>query len=322
MKQDFILKFLLTNASTLISTYETYETSLDMLNGTFHVDYPTVETLAKISYDVYMHDQSKWFDVDLNITVNISESKDTVQAYVFSDSKQEHHIVAFKGTSIYFNSDDPATIANDKYNDNLYFSCCFYKESSIFNETCDQFTKSNECVQSCYHKTLQYDKNYLNIAKRILSKVPNVVNGNAMFTGHSLGGALATMMGITYNKQVVTFESPGEKHYIDSAGLNYTTEMEEKIYHFGHNADIIFTGKCQGSLSTCYMFGYNIETKCHIGNVCEYDAISNLGLSESILTHPIKYVLKNILPKWNGSLPECKKRTDCIDCSNWSYMSL
>jgi len=36
-------------------------------------------------------------------------------------------------------------------------------------------------------------------------------NSNIWLIGHSLGGALASLIGITFGVPVVTFESPGEK---------------------------------------------------------------------------------------------------------------
>jgi len=36
-------------------------------------------------------------------------------------------------------------------------------------------------------------------------------NSNIWVIGHSLGGALASLIGVTFGVPVVTFESPGEK---------------------------------------------------------------------------------------------------------------
>lgn len=39
----------------------------------------------------------------------------------------------------------------------------------------------------------------------------NSPNSNIWMIGHSLGGALASLLGVTFGIPVVTFESPGEK---------------------------------------------------------------------------------------------------------------
>ena len=102
---------------------------------------------------------------------------------------------------------------------------------------------------------------------------------------------------------------------------NYKSSNFDNIYNFGHNADIIFKGKCNGKLSLCYLGGYNVETKCHIGKVCEYDAINKLNISESIFTHKLKYVIENILPSWEHDFPVCKINNECNDCEKWNYIN-
>jgi putative lipase involved disintegration of autophagic bodies len=290
------------------------------------LSYNTIETLAKISYDVY--NTTKWKDIDLNKTLDISKDHDQVNAFIFSNADNTQHVIAFKGTSIYWqrNFGIESSVYNDKYNDNLFFSCCYYEQSSIFNKNdCvhEEVKEKRNCFKKCYENSTNYPLNYYNLAKDIMitaSKYINIQGSDVIFTGHSLGGVLATMMGLVYNKVVVTFESPGERHYIENAGIKYTKEQEERIYHFGHNADIIFTGKCNGITSWCYLGGYIIETKCHIGNVCEYDTKNILNMKESIYTHKIEFVLDNVIQKWNETLPPCVKHSNCTDCENWAYV--
>lgn len=65
------------------------------------------------------------------------------------------------------------------------------------------------------------------------------------FTGHSLGGAIASLLGQTFGLPAVTFESPGDRlasqrlHLPHAPGAQYMP-----IYHFGHTADPIFIGVC------------------------------------------------------------------------------
>ena len=223
------------------------------------------------------------------------------------------------------------TSTNDKANDNLYYSCCFYKHNTIFPECdcgntifseCNCGNKINGtekyCCASCYKSSTVYDLNYMNIADNIIKKIKEYIdfeNSIVIFTGHSLGGTLASMMGLTYNKIAVAFESPGDKHYIDLVGLGDIPS--DNIYHFGHDADPLFIGNCG---MTCSSLGYYVDTKCHVGNTCLFKAKEKLGYSESILKHRIDYVINNIMPNWETDFPECVKHDDCIDCADWVYI--
>jgi lipase ATG15 len=324
------LRHLITNSSLLTLSQSKSQIQYEK---TSNIDYNTIATLANISYDVYyLPNNTKWKDPELNKTVDISTDRDQVNAYIFSNEQNTEHVIAFKGTSVYWQT-ALSSVYNDKFNDNLYFSCCYYEESSIFSkndcvctreaEQCPQKPpKTKTCYSTCYKNSTNYPLNYYKLAQEIMKKASKVIDlqdSNIIFTGHSLGGVLATMMGLLYKKMVVTFEAPGEKHYIQKAGVQYDQESANNIYHFGHNADIIFTGKCNGITSWCYLGGYIIETKCHIGNVCEYDTKGILGIKESIYTHKMEFVIENVITKWNNTIPSCEK-PECTDCDNWTFI--
>lgn len=351
MKVSLILKYMLFNSSlwvpfdqpplsgvsnsfTLDIPTDTRFIEKDV--GDIEVTYENVRSLAAMSYNVYFDTDTRWIDVNLNKTVDMSMTNDSVRAYLFSNEDMTINVLVFKGTSIYWETKQKGgtdTVANDKFNDNLFFSCCFYKQSNIFTQdhckclkgTCKTQLDKQECQRLCYKNSTTFENNYLNVANNITQYALSFLKKTAenpivLFAGHSLGGAIATMMGILHEKQVVTFESPGEKRYVDLIGLQYNQKQTERMYHFGHNADIIFTGKCKGYMSWCYLGGYFIETKCHIGLVCEYDTINQLGLRESIFTHKIQYVLDNVISKWNGTLPTCKYTSECEDCTKWNVV--
>jgi lipase ATG15 len=337
----FILKYLLLNESIYKINYNNIYNIKEYEYNDTKLTYDFVHQLSIITYDSYFEkNSSKWMNTDYNTTLDITEDHDSVNAFIFSNSDNNKHIISFKGTSIYWKNDmnmcninEMSSVYNDKFNDNLYFSCCYYLQSNLFKkEDCECLTNNEKCLdipndgnkycyKKCYKNSTSYENNYLNVGKKMMEKIQTIIDFNktdVIFTGHSLGGVIATMMGILYDKYVITFESPGEKHYIDLIGLDYS-KTENKIYHFGHNADTIFTGKCNGVFSLCYIGGYIMNTKCHIGNVCEYDVINRLNIKESIYTHVIKYVIENIIEKWNNTLPACKKQ-DCIDCEDWKYI--
>ena len=225
-------------------------------------------------------------------------------------------VVRQQGTLQMENNSNCYIPTNDKVNDNLYFSCCFYKHIESCKEC--MYKDENTCCKACYKSSAKYSYNYMNIADNIVSKIKEYVdfeNSLVIFTGHSLGGTLASMMGLTYNKTAVAFESPGDKHYIDLVGLGDT--RSDKIYHFGHDADPLFIGNCG---MTCSSLGYYVNTKCHVGNTCSFRSKEKLGYGESILKHRIDYIINNIIPHWETDFPECVKVEDCVDCEDWTYI--
>ena len=324
-----------------------FSTMNNSINNWFEMSYFNIYNLAIMSHNVYYDDNNKWYNSTFNYTNDISKDNDTVRAYLFSSEDLKTHIISMKGTSTYFGKNNYIqlynSIYNDKFNDNLFYSCCFYEQSNMFNkidelnnEKCwstdtqnqkkDQIILKSEkiCKPKCFKALNEYKLNYITISKQIIENIKQIINfenNEILFTGHSLGGSLATTMGLIYNKPAISFQSPGIKNFLYQSGILNKVNLNnlENIYNFGHNADIIFTGKCNGKLSLCYLGGYNIETKCHIGKVCEYDAINKLNISESIFTHKLKYVIEKIIPNWKNDFPECKFNNNCTDCEKWSY---
>ena len=304
----------------LVTLYKTFvlnalglSFTLDEGTQTFDLNnYHNVLTLANISRDIY---DGNFPDFE-NKTTDISHN--SVKAYLLTTKENTFNIVAFKGTTPPFD-----TIGrHDKRNDNLFFSCCFYKETNGFG--CNNKSQTNvferTCNSSCYEQITENTETYYNISVTIIEQLKNKVNfENTVFTGHSLGGAVAFLMGLRYNKPVVTFETPGLQHWVSLAKLKYNPNVLGNIYHYQHNADTIATGKCQGSLSFCYLVGYIIETKCHLGNVCMYDVINKLGIQESIFSHRIAYTIDNVITKWNNTLPKCEFQHNCTECNEWKY---
>lgn len=64
-------------------------------------------------------------------------------------------------------------------------------------------------------------------------------------TGHSLGGAIASLVGQTFGLPAVSFESPGDQLAAQRLHLPRPPgAIKMPIYHFGHTADPIFIGVC------------------------------------------------------------------------------
>lgn len=68
-------------------------------------------------------------------------------------------------------------------------------------------------------------------------------------TGHSLGGAIATLLGQTFGVPAVSFESPGDRLASERLHLPRAPGAKNMpIWHFGHTADPIFIGVCTVSV--------------------------------------------------------------------------
>ena len=305
------------------------------------IDYQSVEEMAKMSHNVYYDfTSSHWFNTTLDIVIDVSIDNSTVKSYLFTNNENDTAVVVFKGTSLYWDSTTNAKLttnangdftikspksSNDRFNDNLFFSCCFYKQSTLFPNcnTCQEevtrVTKNTDtCCKRCYQDIVQDPMNYINTIHKIIGVVQTYVdldNADVYFTGHSLGGMLASVASLMYNKVAFTFEVPGDLNYISLT--NNWNRVGHKVYHFGHNADPLFIGKCG---MTCSILGYNVNTKCHSGYTCSYDSKTKLGYTESILNHRIEYIIKHIIPNWQGDMPQCIQDTECTDCETWEYV--
>jgi putative lipase involved disintegration of autophagic bodies len=65
-----------------------------------------------------------------------------------------------------------------------------------------------------------------------------------------------------------------------------------------------------------------MESRCHLGNIIEYDTITNLSWSARLTTHPIATVIDNILSKpWPAAeeqgleVPAFQRQDDCVVCT-------
>lgn len=302
-----------------------YNKSSFELSMPFNLSYDNIFTLANMSQLAY--------EMDEHIPIENS----TIKAFLFSNADNSVNIISIKGTTppflgltgqLYFQNENEHETkhnygeisTNDKLNDNLFFSCCFYKQSNIFNKHCSKSipNENNICCKNCYNNSTLISNNYYILAEHIVLNLMDRIDFNkstVIFTGHSLGGAIATFLGLRFNKTVVTYETPGERHFLQQFNINLNSHYP--IYHFGHNADPIVTGNCG---NTCWLMGYNIDTKCHIGYTCTYDAKTKLGMTEFIWRHRLKWVMDWIMPHWKDDFPKCEYNLECEDCNTWVYV--
>lgn len=247
-----------------------------------------------------------------------------LRGHVFYNKHDNIVVISIKGTSAQGipGAGDDETTANDKLNDNLLFSCCCARVSYLWNTVCDCYIKSNTCDESCLEKEIRRKDRYyqavIDIYTDVLKKYPT---STVWMTGHSLGGALAALVGRTFGLPVVTFEAPGELLAARRLHLPFPPGLPQyldTVWHFGHTADPIYLGTCNGASSSCSIAGYAMETSCHSGQVCVYDVAKDKGWHVNMLNHRIHTVIDQILTVYNETA-QCIVPEPCVDCYNWKY---
>jgi len=292
-------------------------------------DRETVVNLAKMTADAYIlvPGTEDWMDPGggWNITDNFGWEGDGLRGHIWVDDANTTVIIGLKGTSPAV-FDGPDTTTNDKINDNLLFSCCCGRVSRWWKTVCDCYSgTAYTCGKTCLKDALMAENRYYRAAlnlyynvKQMYAEAPNV-----WFVGHSLGGAVSSLVGQTYGLPVVTYEAPGEALASSRLGLpvppggSYASEWSG-TYHFGHSADPLFMGSCNGATSPCSIGGYAMESGCHTGYECLYDVVRDKGWRIGLGYHRIQTVIKDVIETY-PAVAECKPRPDCVDCGLWKF---
>lgn len=149
-------------------------------------------------------------------------------------------------------------------------------------------------------------------------------SSNVWLVGHSLGGALASLLGSTFGLPAVAFESPGERlaatrlHLpLPPSSPMISASTVVPVTHVYHTADPIPQGACTGIGSPCTAGGYALETHCHLGKSIIYDTVSKLGWRVDIRRHPIKEVITKVLEEegeWEEGreVPLARAEEECV----------
>ncbi|KAK6610795.1 hypothetical protein H4I96_02393 [Botrytis cinerea] len=251
---------------------------------------------------------------------------DGLRGYIYMDESNSTIVIGLKGTSLAVYDGD-GTTTNDKENDNLFFSCCCGQQgASFYRQVCDCATGTYTCNVSCLKKSLSSENRYYTAARHLYSNVTALYpNANVWMSGHSLGGSVSSMLGLTYGIPVVTFEAVPDALPVSRLGLpappghNPSTPQKREFtgaYHFGHTADPIYLGTCNGATASCSYAGYALESSCHSGMECVYDVVADHGWGVHIWSHKIITVIEQIIKVYD-TVPVCKFTPECVDCPLW-----
>ena len=295
-------------------------------------DKDTILNLAKIAQNAYVRDPhtGDWQNVtDTDGHEAFGWDDDYIRGHIFKNDLNKLIIISIKGTSsagLPGTGGEQDTIENDKYNDNLLFSCCCARVTYLWTPVCDCYLDSYTCDEMCLETNIRNNSHYYKSSCQLYRTVANKYPEYTLWTvGHSLGGSLASLLARTYGLVGVAFEAPGE--LLPSQRLHLPLPNDSNfdyIWHVGNNADPIYMGTCNGASSSCNLAGYAMESKCHTGWEITYDTIKELKWGVDIRKHRIKTVIDKVIDVLD--VPEAKftgngKGDDaCIECYDWEFV--
>ncbi|OJJ01134.1 hypothetical protein ASPVEDRAFT_130253 [Aspergillus versicolor CBS 583.65] len=313
-------------------TLSSSDWSMDTVAGPDVTDKNTVLTLAKMTANDYIEvpGSEDWQDVNgkLNYSTSFGWQNDGLRGHIYADNTNSTIVISLKGTSPAL-FDGAGTTTNDKVNDNLFFSCCCGQGGSyLWRQVCDCQQSAYNANLTCIVEAMSDENRYYRASIDLYSNVTELYpNANVWLTGHSLGGAMSSLLGLTFGLPVVTFEAIPEALPAARLGLPSPPGKDPKlpqtrentgVYHFGHTADPVYMGTCNGVSSICTWGGYAMESACHTGRLCTYDTVEDKGWRVAIGTHRIKAVISDVLEVYDD-VPHCVPEEECYDCHLWKF---
>ena len=306
--------------------------TLDNVPAPNATDRTTVLNFALMAANAYNEQKSdsEWENArpPFNHSSRFGWRRDTLRGHVFANKNNSTIIVAIKGTSAAV-FDGAETTTNDKINDNLFFGCCCGQGGSyLWLKVCDCMTSAYTCNKTCVVKALREKNRYYHAAIELYGNVTEMYpDSNVWLTGHSLGGSVASLLGLTFGLPTITFEAPGEALPAARLGLpappgNSPSAHQRReytgSYHFGHTADPVFMGTCNSGTSSCTLAFYAMESQCHTGHRCVWDTVGDKKWRVSITTHSIRSAIRDVYRSYD-TLPQCELDTECYDCAAWKF---
>jgi len=266
----------------------------------------TLLQLAKMTNASYYNpEDAQWYDNwNLSYPFGWEPDADGFRGHIFVSDDNSTVVISIKGTSAgWIVGNGGPTIKKDKLNDNLLFSCCCAKVGPTWSTVCDCHSGGYKCDQTCVEQSLVEDTLFYPIGTNLYNNVTYMYpNANIWLIGHSLGGSLASLLGVTFGAPVVAFQAPSEKLAASRLHLP-SPPSTQHITHVIHTADPIAMGTCTGVTSVCGLGGYAMETRCHLGQIMRYDTVTKSGWSVDARTHGIKVVIEKLLSEdWKPAL--------------------
>ncbi|PTB66559.1 alpha/beta-hydrolase [Trichoderma citrinoviride] len=304
--------------------------TMDEVSSPDITDKDTVLTMAYVAADAYVENdgQADWQDIGapFNRSLDFGWGTDGLRGHIWADENNSTVIIGLKGTSPAV-FDGEGTTTNDKVNDNLFFSCCCAQQGQwTWHQVCDCATGTYTCNNTCVRTALREENRYYAAARELYSNVTEQYpDSNIWLAGHSLGGAVSSFLALTYGVPAVTFEAVPEALPASRLGLPVPpgadpetpqTRAYTGTYHFGHTADPVYIGTCNGATATCSFAGYAMESSCHTGYECVYDVVADKGWRVGIGTHKIRSVIQDVILKYD-EVPKCARTPECRDCGQW-----
>ena len=306
---------------------------LDEVLGPNITDRDTVINMALMAANAYdkVPGIGEWEDAGppFNRSLGFGWEGDGLRGHVFADTTNSTIVISIKGTSPAV-FDGAETTTNDKLNDNLFFGCCCGQGGQyLWRQVCDCSTATYTCNETCVIKNLRNKHRYYQASTELYGNITEVYpNSNVWLVGHSLGGAVSSLLGLTYGLPVVAYEAPPEAMAASRLGLpvppnaksgRAQSRTNTGIYHFGHTADPMFMGTCNAATSACTLGGYSLESSCHAGQRCVYDVVKDKNWRVSATTHSIRAVIRDVLRAYD-TVPVCESESEeCFDCFNWKH---
>ncbi|KAF2156022.1 alpha/beta-hydrolase [Myriangium duriaei CBS 260.36] len=306
--------------------------TVEDIPGPNFTDKATVVNLARMAANSYVMEPGTgdWKDIggNFNYSDSFGWELDGLRGHIYADKTNSTVVIAIKGTSkALFDGTEPET--NDKDNDNLFGSCCCGQGGRFFwKQVCDCMTSMYTCNSTCVEKSLRKKNRYYSAVRDLYHEVTKrYPDADVWATGHSLGGVVSALLGLTYGLPVMTYEAYPDALAASRLGLpvppgyrigSHQTRTDLGIYHYGHTADPVFMGSCNSAFSSCTLYGYAMESLCHTGKTCQYDTVNDLGWQVGIATHSILDVIENVLEKYDD-VPACEADLDCSDCYKWRF---